>query len=230
MKCDNLKLFYTNASSLLNKLDELRMSISLYSPDVICVCESHLNKEIEDFEVNISGFTCFRVDRKFRKSKKGAGPSCVGGGECSDTSGGGGSIIYIRSELNAKLAVNFNAPDSLACSFECNLGVVVIACVYRTPALSGTQNTQMLNSIRRLCVDNSENEVILVGDLNLPDVCWVSGTVGGPVDTKDKGLTIQNDYVDLITELGLTWHVTDEITRRRVVGGVLQESTQCLVK
>ena len=225
MECDNLKLFYTNASSLLNKLDELRMSISLYSPDVICVCESHLNKEIEDFEVNISGFTCFRVDRKFRKSKKGAGPSCVGGGECSDTSGGGGSIIYIRSELNAKLAVNFNAPDSLACSFECNLGVVVIACVYRTPALSGTQNTQMLNSIRRLCVDNSENEVILVGDLNLPDVCWVSGTVGGPVDTKDKGLIIQNDYVDLITELGLTWHVTDEITRRRVVGGVLQEST-----
>ena len=38
-------------------------------------------------------------------------------------------------------------------------------------------------------------------------------------------LFIQNDYIDLIAEFGLTWHVTDEITRRRVVGGVLQEST-----
>ena len=83
----------------------------------------------------------------------------------------------------------------------------------------------MLDSIKRLCANNLENELILVGDLNLPDVCWVSGTVSGPVGTKDKNLNIQNDYVDLITELGLTWHVTDEITRRRVVGGVLQEST-----
>ena len=35
---------------------------------------------------------------------------------------------------------------------------------------------------------------------------------------------IQNDYVDLIAEFGLTWHVTDEVTRRRVVGGVLQDT------
>ena len=197
----------------------------MYSPDVICVCETHLNNEIDDFEVSIAGFTCFRVDRKFKKAKRGAVSSCVGGGECSDTSGGGGSIIYIRNELNAKLTRNFDAPDSLACSFDCNLGTIVIACIYRTPALTGTQNKQMLDSIKKLCANNLENELILVGDLNLPDVCWVSGTVSGPVGTKDKHLNIQNDYVDLITELGLTWHVTDEITRRRVVGGVLQEST-----
>jgi len=189
------------------------------------VCETHFNKDIEDFEIGISGFTCFRVDRKFKKSRKGVDSACVGRGECSDTSGGGGSIIYIRDELNAKHIGNFDAPDSLACTFECSVGIVVIACIYRTPALTGAQNKQMLNSIKRLCVDNTDNELILVGDLNLPDVCWVSGTVGGPVDTIDKNLNMQNDYLDLITELGLNWHITGEITRRRVVNGVLQEST-----
>ena len=36
---------------------------------------------------------------------------------------------------------------------------------------------------------------------------------------------LQKAYLDFITDQGLTWHVTDEITRRRVVSGVLQEST-----
>ena len=41
----------------------------------------------------------------------------------------------------------------------------------------------------------------------------------------NRMLLLQQDYVDLITDLGFTWHITDEITRRRVVSGVLQEST-----
>ena len=38
-------------------------------------------------------------------------------------------------------------------------------------------------------------------------------------------LLLQQDYVNLSTDLGFTWHITDEITKRRVVSGVLQEST-----
>ena len=36
---------------------------------------------------------------------------------------------------------------------------------------------------------------------------------------------MQHGYIYLIIDLRLSWHITDELTRRRVVSGVLQEST-----
>ena len=47
----------------------------------------------------------------------------------------------------------------------------------------------------------------------------------GAIESNNKATQLQKDYLDFITDQGLTWHVTDEITRRRVVSGVLQEST-----
>ena len=50
----------------------------------------------------------------------------------------------------------------------------------------------------------------------------MTGTVSGPTATKNRVLNVQHDYIDLITDLGLSWHITDEITRRRVVSSVLR--------
>ena len=110
-------------------------------------------------------------------------------------------------------------------SFECDLGVIHIACVYRSQALTSAQDKQLVSALKNLSVDHPDDEVIIVGDFNLPDVCWVTGTVRGSSETRNRMLLLQQDYVDLITDLGFTWHITDEITRRRVVSGVLQEST-----
>ena len=68
------------------------------------------------------------------------------------------------------------------------------------------------------------NQVILVGDFNLPDVCWSNGTVR-PIDTSDRRLLNQKKYTDCFVSCGLTWHITDEITRRWVVNNKMQEST-----
>ena len=206
---------------MFNKLDELKTSLNIYFPDIICICETHLDNEIDNAEVNIPGYSHFRVDRNFKTNSKNRSVKR----DLSDTSEGGGSIIYVRENLNAKVVTNFNAPDSVAVTLQTSIGIFVIACVYRTQALSQTQNRQLLTAMKKLCTDYNEGEVIFVGDLNLPDVCWVSGTVKGPIDTCDKSLCLQNEYIDLITDLGLSWHVTDEITRTRLVDGVLQEST-----
>ena len=40
---NGLFLFYTNAGSLINKMDELKMGISRYKPDIICVTETHFS-------------------------------------------------------------------------------------------------------------------------------------------------------------------------------------------
>ena len=113
----------------------------------------------------------------------------------------------------------------MAIKIECDIGNVIIACVYRSPSLSQAQNKHLLGKIKRLSLDCADDELVLVGDLNLADVCWVTGTVSGPTATKNRVLNVQHDYINLITDLGLSWHITDEITRRRVVSGVLQEST-----
>ena len=216
MRSDNFKIFYTNAGSLYNKMDELRTAVDLYKADVICVSETHFDCEILDAEVAIKGYTHYRADRNFKIC------TVVSG---DDLSKGGGSIIYIKSTLTSKLISSFSAPDSLAISIERDIGNVVIACVYRSQQLTDSQNKVIIDAIGRLCTDYVTEEVIVVGDFNLPNVSWVSGTVGGPIDSIDKILCLQSDYLSLVTELGLTWHITDEITRRRLVDGILQEST-----
>ena len=63
-------LFYTNAGSLINKLDELKISLPIYNPDILCISESHYSQEIENSEVDIVGYRCFRADRGFKTKGK----------------------------------------------------------------------------------------------------------------------------------------------------------------
>ena len=51
-----------------------------------------------------------------------------------DYSSGGGSIIYYRNDINAKIVKDFSegAPDSLAIELDSNIGQFCIACIYST--------------------------------------------------------------------------------------------------
>ena len=174
---NGLFLFYTNAGSLINKMDELKMGISLYKPDIICVTETHFYQEFESSEVDLEGYSTFRADRGFKTKEKPELDTSKGGGECSDISRGGGSVIYVKDYIKPKLCTSFKAHDSLAVSLECDLGVIHIACVYCSQALTSGQDKQLVGALKKLSVDHPDDEVIIVGDFNLPDVCWVTGTV-----------------------------------------------------
>ena len=45
-----LSIWYTNATSLNNKLDELRLLTHIHRPDVVCVTETWFNDESDVFE------------------------------------------------------------------------------------------------------------------------------------------------------------------------------------
>ena len=117
------------------------------------------------------------------------------------------SVIYVKDYIKPKLCTGFKAHDSLAVSLECDLGVIHIACVYRGRALTSGQDKQLVGALKKLSVDHTDYEVIIVGDFNLPDVCWVTGTVRGSSETRNRMLLLQQDYVDLITDLGFTRHL-----------------------
>ena len=206
---------YTNADSICNKLDKLKVCIDLYLVDVLCVVESKLHGEISNDEINIQGFNIFRHDRNFN----------IENPQSKFPSDGGGCIVYVRSRLNAELIPEFKVPDSIAITLNTNIGQIAIAAVYRSQSLSRLQDQTILHSIKSLCNNDAFNEVLICGDLNMDKTNWVIGTVEGPADTINSNLTAQREYLDTIAEVGLSWHVTDEITRRRMVNGTLQEST-----
>ena len=53
--------WYTNADSLIDKLNKLKTRIKLYTPDIVCISEvfpKHCLYDITEVELQISGYNC----------------------------------------------------------------------------------------------------------------------------------------------------------------------------
>ena len=200
---NKLKLIYTNANCLRNKMTELFVLVSECDPDIICVTETHCNSDYYDSELSIPNYCIFRTDRN---------------------ANGGGSIIYAKNWLLAVRLESFAVDDCVGIEFESLNRKIYCVCVYRSTALSDAQNNLLLTELNKLPI-NDESELIIVGDFNLPDVNWFSGNLKVCSDTTDRNLLNQLKFMDLFVQKGLTWHIKDQITSRRLVNGCLQEST-----
>ena len=205
-----------------NKLDELKHCISMYNNiDIICITETHFNRNILDSEISINGYRFIKKDRNFDIHD-------VGKGDLKDEiSGGGGSIIYSKDTLDVTLVQTFynKAPDSLAIEINSSIGKFCIACVYRSPNLKDLLNSALLLCIKDICKESNAFETAHTGDLNLPDISWETGSLkSGNSSTNNKSLLQQLEFVDVFNQLGLSWGLVNEITRCRMVQGVLQKS------
>ena len=206
---------------MYNKLDELKHCLAdNKNIEIICVTETHLNKNILDAELFIDGFKFFRKDRNFDIH---AEESKI----FDESSSGGGSIIYVKDTIHSNLVQSFydKAPDSLAIEIDSSIGKFCIACVYRSPNLNSLLNDVLLSSLKDICNVSNSFETVLVGDFNLPDVSWESGSLKNcNVTTNNKCLLQQLEFIDNFNQLGLKWGLVNEITRHRMVQGVLQKS------
>ena len=92
--------------------------------------------------------------------------------------------------------------------------------------LSKSKNNELLSCLTKLCNEKNVFETLLVGDFNLPDISWENCGLKGIkcYSTTNKVLLQQLEFFDMFNEKGLNWYLTNEITRRRMVNGVLQES------
>ena len=62
-----VKILYTNARSLLSKVDDLAILSDEYGPDIIIITETWNNKDVCNALLNISGYVIepeLRVDRR----------------------------------------------------------------------------------------------------------------------------------------------------------------------
>ena len=125
--------------------------------------------------------------------------------KCGDK---GGSIVYVHDTVMAEKLNIFDGCESLAIKLTLGSTNVILVCLYRSPSLTVQQNDKLLEKLRLIPDDPAQN-VLIVGDINLPDVNWHLGTVSAPPDTTNVKLINQQKYMQLFTEKGLTWFLKD---------------------
>ena len=86
-------------------MDEIRTCLCVYEDiNVICITETHLKKSVLDAEIEIEGYKFLRKDRDFNVKNNDIATKNSG----VDYISGGGSIIYYRNDINAKIVKDFS--------------------------------------------------------------------------------------------------------------------------
>ena len=171
---------------------------------IICVTESWLNSDIVDAEVSIPNFNLFRADRP------------------NDTRFGG-SAIFVHKALRVERLDWFTGLESLAVNIVIDSVRFNVVCLYRSTSLVDMKdNAGLLGALERLPV-NADEELVIVGDVNLPHVNWDKSLVERPPNSCDRRLLMESEFLNVFTRKGLKWYVTGSSTRVRKVG----DTTQC---
>ena len=79
------KCLYTNANSIVGKVDELRQRISNSNYDIIAITESWAKNDVGDAELKIDGYLMYRKDKAADSRAK-----------------GGGVLLYVKEKLRSR--------------------------------------------------------------------------------------------------------------------------------
>jgi hypothetical protein len=177
-----LTIWYTNATSLNNKIDELRLLLTIHKPDVVCITETWFKAESD---VNINDYNIFRLDRATH---------------------GGGVCIYVKNTImsNESNVARLNETDieqiwACLCFDKQKL---LIGCIYRPPNSTPSVNSLIVESIvsaRKSCYQKLYSDVVITGDFNFNSIDWSDSAC--PYVTGDPQA---QSFIDCLNECFLT--------------------------
>lgn len=147
---DNLKCFYINARSIVNKIDQFEVWIHELNPDIIGITESWAGSHILDSELAIEGYDLFRKDRSVDRM-------------------GGGVLLYVRSTLcPVQCELQSAFPEQVCCYISDSNGYrFYIGVCYRSPTVNvyGNGNHELLRDIINE-LSASKRHFVMMGDFN----------------------------------------------------------------
>ena len=155
-KKKDLKILYTNARSIIAKIDEVRALLVDQNPDIFAVTETWTHSNVHNSYLNVPGY-----DIAVRKDR-------------ADTTDGrgGGLLIYTKKEL---VFYEIETPTDIvqAASIKVQLKDINldVHLLYRSPN-SSSENNDKINQFINTVGEFS----ILIGDLNYPSINWNSMT------------------------------------------------------
>jgi len=158
----NLKVYYTNADSLLNKFNELCVAVSLIDPDIVVITEvfpKNCNPlDIHCNEYKLPGFNCFKGNV---------------------TSHSRGVVIYIKENIPAdesKFMGNLPFKESTWCELRINSNEkLLLGAIYKSPNSDQQNHEHLLSMLSQDYLKEFKN-VIVVGDFNFPGIDWENYT------------------------------------------------------
>ena len=145
-----------NICSVVRKLDDLKLLLEKSSIDILCLNETFLNDSILNLELQINGYNFIRLDRNPNSGKQ----------------GGGGLLIYYKSNRNVNLIQNSHlcTPDVELCWIELSLPnsrPTYICPVYRAPDGSNLKFLECLDSSLSNPNLTLNSDQIVLGDFNI---------------------------------------------------------------
>ena len=173
-----LTIVYTNARSVIKKMDELKVLACDIKPEIIAITETWTNETITNEYLQIPNYILIaRADR------------------CDTNQGrGGGVLMYARADLRAFQKVN-DSDFNQFCEIQIEIqgeDPLIIYTVYRSPNSSGGNNEKLIDLINKV-----KHPSILVGDFNLPGIHWETNTSNSE----------NQDFLEATQENFLTQHI-----------------------
>ena len=148
-------------------------SVQLNEWDIICITESHLLQHIPDSFVDLPGYTLYRHDTSGSVAKHGV-------------------CCFVRTRL---MIDKFATPAPNVLTFHLVLYDVYVCVIYRPPSNTPQTNEALANFLVEFC---QEKEVIVMGDLNLPNIEWTKD------DITAHASPMERMFVEAFISLGLT--------------------------
>ncbi|XP_028413970.1 uncharacterized protein LOC114536830 [Dendronephthya gigantea] len=187
---NNLKVLYLNARSIKSfvtvdnnvsnkvcKITLLEHLVHENDYEVICICETWLNKTVLDSEL-LPGFNIFRKDRNGKI--------------------GGGVLIAVKEGLQATRRCDLERDDAEFVVVQLNKAnnSSVILYTYYRPPQSRSDSLKLLNES---LLQNPESScIVLVGDFNLPNISWPDDQSTTPIN--NSGDANGDDLCELVAD------------------------------
>ena len=147
-----IRVFYTNADCLMNKIDELRFVVNeeLKNVSLVAVTEvnsKHIINKLEESEFYLNGFNLYSINFNLQHFR--------------------GIFCYVKNSLNissVNLSTCFNEYLCL------NVNGLLILVIYRSPHSDSKNNQNLLSLLKEfLSIKGSK---VICGDFNLPNINW----------------------------------------------------------
>jgi Reverse transcriptase (RNA-dependent DNA polymerase)/Endonuclease-reverse transcriptase len=150
-----LKVWYSNTTSMNNKVNEVRALLSTYRPDIFCVAETWFTS-VSD--THVDEYILYRMDRSSR---------------------GGGVAIYVNGGLSSSEVyipeLTDQSIEQIWASVTIGRSKLLIGCIYRPGTLSAESNNRMLKSVsaaKKAVKRGAYTGLILAGDFNYHSIDW----------------------------------------------------------
>ena len=147
-------MLYTNAQSVVNKMEELKVVVSIKRPDIIAITETWTNNDTSNEFLCLDGYEL--IERKDRE----------------DTDRGRvGILIYAikgRCAWREPVVGCFEQCATIKLrGKKCDLGINI---VYRSPNSSSINDDSLCELIKQM-----RGSFIIIGDFNFPGIRWGTG-------------------------------------------------------